>query len=142
MQIRPYKTIDEQDRRRHPVAVDIDALKHHVSEAERARGEAERANRAKDEFLATLSHELRTPLSTMLMQAQLLGRGSLDAAKVKRAAEAIERGTRMQVRLVDDLLDVSRIVAGKLKLDQGPVDLCAVVRAALEGVAEPPRRRR
>jgi len=115
--------------------IDIDALKHHVNEAERARGEAERANLAKDEFLATLSHEIRTPLSSMLMHAQLLGRGTLDPVKIKRAAEAIERGTRMQVRLVDDLLDVSRIVAGKLKLDPGPVDLCAVVRGAVEGVA-------
>jgi len=115
--------------------IDIDALKHHVNEAERARGEAERANLAKDEFLATLSHEIRTPLSSMLMHAQLLGRGDLDPVKIKRAADAIERGTRMQVRLVDDLLDVSRIAAGKLKLDRGPVDLRAVVRPAVDGVA-------
>ncbi len=135
MQIRPYKTIENKIDGATLSLIDIDALKHHVNEAERARGEAERANLAKDEFLATLSHEIRTPLSSMLMHAQLLGRGSLDPVKIKRAADAIERGTRMQVRLVDDLLDVSRIVSGKLKLDQGPVDLCAVVRAAVEGVA-------
>ncbi len=135
MQIRPYKTIENKIDGATLSLIDIDALKHHVNEAERARGEAERANLAKDEFLATLSHEIRTPLSSMLMHAQLLGRASLDPAKIKRAADAIERGTRMQVRLVDDLLDVSRIVSGKLKLDQGPVDLCAVVRAAVEGVA-------
>src|SRR6185295_10051608 len=79
--------------------------------------------------------EIRTPLSSMLMHAQLLGRGELDPVKIKRAADAIERGTRMQVRLVDDLLDVSRIAAGKLKLDRGPVDLRAVVRPAVDGVA-------
>ncbi|RPH69526.1 MAG: response regulator [Myxococcaceae bacterium] len=134
MQIRPYKTVDNKIDGATLSLIDIDALKHHVNEAERARGEAERANLAKDEFLATLSHEIRTPLSSMLMHAQLLGRGGLDPVKIKRAADAIERGTRMQVRLVDDLLDVSRIVAGKLTLDQGPVDLCAVVRAAVEGV--------
>ena len=71
----------------------------------------------------------------MLMQAQLLARGTLDPAKIKRAAEAIERGTRMQVKLIDDLLDVSRIVTGKLKIEFKPVDLGAVVRAAVEGVA-------
>ena len=135
MQIRPYKTIENKIDGATLSLIDIDALKHHVNEAERARGEAERANLAKDDFLATLSHEIRTPLTSMLMHAQLLGRGNVDAVKIKRAADAIERGTRMQVRLVDDLLDVSRIVAGKLKLDQGPVDLCAVVRGALEGVA-------
>jgi len=135
MQIRPYQTVENKIDGATLSLIDIDALKHHVNEAERARGEAERANLAKDEFLATLSHEIRTPLSSMLMHAQLLGRGALDPVKIKRAAEAIERGTRMQVRLVDDLLDVSRIVAGKLKLDPGPVDLCAVVRGAVEGVA-------
>jgi len=135
MQLRPYKTVDNVIDGVTLSLVNIDALKHHVEEVERARHEAERANHAKDEFLATLSHEIRTPLSSMLMHAQLLGRGNLDAAKIKRSAEAIERGTRMQVALVDDLLDVSRIAAGKLKLDRGPVDLCAVVRTAVEGVA-------
>ena len=97
MQIRPYKTIDNMIDGATLSLVDIDALKHHVNEAERARGEAERANLAKDEFLATLSHEIRTPLTSMLMHAQLLGRASLDPTKVKRAGDAIERGTRMQV---------------------------------------------
>jgi CheY-like chemotaxis protein len=114
--------------------IDIDALKHHVNEAERARGEAERANLAKDEFLATLSHEIRTPLSSMLMHAQLLGRGALDPVKIKRAAEAIERGTRMQVRLVDDLLDVSRITRGKVALQKEPARLSEMVEAAVETV--------
>ena len=122
--------------------IDIDALKHHVNEAERARGEAERANLAKDEFLATLSHEIRTPLSSMLMHAQLLGRGDLDPVKIKRAADAIERGTRMQVRLVDDLLDVSRIAAGKLQLDWGPSTSARSSGRRWTASQESPRRRR
>ena len=115
--------------------IDIDALKHHVNEAERA-------NLAKDEFLATLSHEIRTPLSSMLMHAQLLGRGDLDPVKIKRAADAIERGTRMQVRLVDDLLDVSRIAAGKLQLDRGPSTSARSSGRRWTASQESPRRRR
>ena len=76
MQIRPYLTADERVDGAILSLVDIDALKHHVSEAQVARAEAERANRAKDQFLATLSHELRTPLSTMLIHAQRLSGGS------------------------------------------------------------------
>ncbi|MFL5349259.1 MAG: chemotaxis protein CheB [Hyalangium sp.] len=106
-----------------------------LAHAQRAKEEAEKANRAKDQFLATLSHELRTPLSTMLMQAQLLRRGDLEAAKLKRASEAIERSTKVQVQLIDDLLDVSRIVSGKLRVQLQPAYLPAVVRAALESVS-------
>jgi two-component system CheB/CheR fusion protein len=134
MQIRPYKTVENKIEGATLSLIDIDALKHHVNEAERARGEAERANVAKDEFLATLSHEIRTPLSSMLMHAQLLGRGGLDPTKIKRAADAIERGTRMQVRLVDDLLDVSRITQGKITLRTEPIVLADVVTRAVEMV--------
>jgi signal transduction histidine kinase/ActR/RegA family two-component response regulator len=141
MQIRPYVSVDNKIDGATLALVDIDTLKHHVGQAEDAKTEAERANRAKDEFLATLSHEIRTPLSSMLMQAQLLRRGDMDNAKVQRAGEAIERGTRMQVQLIDDLLDVSRIVTGKLKIEFKPVDLCAVVKAALEGVTAPAQRK-
>jgi two-component system, chemotaxis family, CheB/CheR fusion protein len=96
---------------------------------------AERANLAKDEFLAMLSHELRTPLATLLMQAGLLRRGAFDTAKVQRIGDVIERNTRLQVRLIDDLLDVSRIVAGKLTITRQAVDLGVIVRSALENVA-------
>ena len=107
----------------------------HVLEREHAaRAEAERANRAKDEFLATLSHELRTPLSTMLIWAELLRRRALDEPTTARALETLERNTRVMTQLIDDLLDVSRIVTGKLRLDIGPVDLPSVIRAALEAV--------
>ncbi len=135
MQIRPYKTTDNRIEGATLSLVDIDSLKHHVDEVERAQAEAERANRIKDQFLATLSHELRTPLSTMLMQAQLLRH--TDEPKARRAAETIERATKVQVQLIDDLLDVSRIVAGKLKMELEAVDLCTVVRAAVESVSAP-----
>ncbi len=135
MQIRPYKTVDARIDGATISLVDIDALKRHLSEAEQATEAAERANRAKDEFLMVLSHELRTPLSTMLMQAQRLSRGELAPADVKRAGEAIERGTRMQVQLIDDLLDVSRIVTGKLPIERRTVHLASVIKSALEGVS-------
>ena len=81
-----------------------------------------------------LSHELRTPLSALLMQTQLLRQGGSDAAKRERACDAIERSTKMQVKLVDDLLDVSRIVTGKMRVDLQPVDLVAVVKATVDSV--------
>jgi PAS domain S-box-containing protein len=99
-----------------------------------ARDEAERSNRAKDEFLATLSHELRSPLSAALSWAHLLRSGQLDAEKTARAVETIERTTRLQVRLVEDLLDISRIVSGKLTVERGVVDLGSVIEAAIETV--------
>jgi two-component system CheB/CheR fusion protein len=102
-----------------------------LAQTERARSEAERANTAKDQFLATLSHELRTPLTALLTQAQLLRRG-LTAEKTLRAAELIERSTRTQVQLIDDLLDVSRIIAGKMSLDRRPVEFPAIIQSALE----------
>ena len=142
MQIRPYKTTDNKIDGAILSLVDIDALKHLVTESQQARGEAENANRAKDLFLAVLGHELRTPLASLLLQAQLLRRGkAVDAPKLARVAEVIERATRMQMQLVDDLVDVSRIVAGKLKVDMGVVDLSAVVKAALDGVSGPVQRK-
>jgi signal transduction histidine kinase/CheY-like chemotaxis protein len=99
-----------------------------------ARAEAERASRAKDEFIATLSHELRTPLNSVLGWARLLRIGKLDPSGVRRAVEAIERGATTQAQIVDDLLDVSRIVRGELKLDVRPVDLIAVIDAAVDTV--------
>ncbi|HYD01612.1 MAG TPA: ATP-binding protein [Phycisphaerales bacterium] len=97
----------------------------------RARAEAERASRVKDDFVATLSHELRTPISSILGWTHLL---RADPARPDAAygLEVIERNTRAQARMIDDLLDVSRIVAGKLRLDVQPVDLAAVLRAAIE----------
>jgi signal transduction histidine kinase len=92
------------------------------------------ANRAKDTFLATLSHELRTPLTPVLGWVNLLRNGGLDASGMGQALDTIERNARLQVRLIDDLLDISRIVAGKLRFDPEPVDLISVVEAAIETV--------
>jgi two-component system CheB/CheR fusion protein len=134
LQIRPYKTTDNRIDGAIVSLFDIDALKHLIDQAQQANSDAERANRTKDEFLATLSHELRTPLSSMLMRAQLLKRGGMDDFKVKRAGEAIEAGVKMQVQLIDDLLDISRIVAGTLHLDLQPIDLAQVVTTAIESL--------
>lgn len=112
-----------------------------LGEAQSARAEAERANRAKDEFLATLSHELRTPLTSLLMHSQMLRRGVKSPEKITAAAEAIERGTNVLGRLIDDLLDVSRIASGKLTMELAKVSLPAVVRAAVETVAAEAARR-
>ncbi len=99
-----------------------------------ARKQAEEANRTKDEFLATLSHELRTPLNAILGWAQVLRTGKLDPAAGARALETIERNARSQAQLIDDLLDVSRIITGKLRLDFKPVELRRIIDAALETV--------
>jgi two-component system CheB/CheR fusion protein len=134
LQIRPYRAADGRVEGAILSLVDIDALKHHLAEAVEAKAEAERANRVKDEFLATLSHELRTPLTTIMMQAQVMRLGTADAARVVRASEKIERATLMQVQLIDDLLDVSRIVTGKMEMSIKSVDVVEVVKAAVEAV--------
>jgi PAS domain S-box-containing protein len=99
-----------------------------------ALAESEAANRSKDEFLATLSHELRTPLTSMLGWVRMLRGARLDAEQTTRALETIERNTRLQAKLIDDLLDVSRIVAGKIKVEQQHVDLAAVIGEAVQSL--------
>jgi PAS domain S-box-containing protein len=99
-----------------------------------ARSEAEAANRSKDEFLAVLSHELRTPLTAILGWVRTLRLRQPDATALAHGLEVIERNTRMQAQLIEDLLDVSRIVAGKIVLDRRPVPIATIVEAALEGV--------
>jgi signal transduction histidine kinase/ActR/RegA family two-component response regulator len=100
----------------------------------RARGQAEAANRTKDEFLATVSHELRTPLTAMLGWARLLRGKRVDQSRTERAVEAIERNAVAQAQLIEDLLDVSRIVSGKLRLDLHEADLHQIVEAAVESL--------
>ncbi|MFP5287595.1 MAG: response regulator [Thermoanaerobaculia bacterium] len=99
-----------------------------------ARKQAEEANRIKDEFLATLSHELRTPLNSILGWAQVLRTGKVDEDTTARALEAVERNARAQAQLISDLLDVSRIITGKLRLELKPVDLSRLIDAALDSV--------
>ncbi|HVQ39447.1 MAG TPA: PAS domain S-box protein, partial [Pyrinomonadaceae bacterium] len=99
-----------------------------------ARADAEMANRLKDEFLATLSHELRTPLNAVIGWSRMLGSGRLDRESSQHALEVIERNAWAQKQIIEDILDVSRVITGKLQLNLGPVDLITVVDAALDAV--------
>jgi len=101
---------------------------------QQARKEAEAANRVKDEFLATMSHELRTPLNAILGWASILRRGTRDAEGLERGLATIERNALAQARLIEDVLDVSRIISGKLRLDIRRVDLIAIAKAAADVV--------
>ena len=121
----------------------IDITERKVAEAERdrlleleqaARTEAERANRVKDEFLAVLSHELRSPLNPILGWARLLQTREFEPAALKKAIATIERNAQLQAQLIEDLLDVSRILQGKLNLKMLPVNLVLVIEAGLETV--------
>ncbi len=105
-----------------------------TAELTRLNEELAEANRAKDIFLATLSHELRTPLTPVLGWVNLLRNGNLDGDGVEQALDAIERNARLQSRLIDDLLDISRIATGKLRFEPKPTDLNSVVEAAAETV--------
>src|SRR3954465_15918861 len=101
---------------------------------QQARKQAEEANRTKEEFLATLSHELRTPLNAVLGWVQVLRTGKLDPAAGTRALETIERNARAQAQLISAMLDVSRIITGKLRLDFKPVELRRIIDAALDSI--------
>src|SRR5687768_5867557 len=102
--------------------------------AQAAQKEAEQANRLKDEFLATASHELRTPLTAVVGWSRMLRTGKLDADNRARALDAIERNATLQTKLIDDLLDVSRIITGKLALDRRAIEMAHVVSDAVNTV--------
>jgi PAS domain S-box-containing protein len=106
-----------------------------LSSERAARSLAERATQLKDEFVATVSHELRSPLNAILGWSQMLRRGRLDANATVRAIEVIERNARVQGRLIEDLLDMSRILSGKLRVEAQPVDLAGVVEDATASAA-------
>src|ERR1044072_4661814 len=115
-------------------------IEERTAELTRLNLELAEANRAKDVFLATLSHELRTPLTPVVGWIKLLRSGNLDAKSVSQALDAIERNAWLQARLIDDLLDTSRIATGKLQFEPRPTDLNVAVKAALEtirGLAAP-----
>jgi signal transduction histidine kinase/CheY-like chemotaxis protein len=99
-----------------------------------ARAEAELANRTKDEFLAVVSHELRTPLNAIVGWAEMLRSGKLEGDIATHAIEIIDRNAKTQAQLIDDILDVSRIISGKLRLDSRPVHLQQVVEAAIDSI--------
>ncbi|MBD2448952.1 response regulator [Nostoc sp. FACHB-152] len=104
------------------------------SAAEASKEQAQAANRIKDEFLAVLSHELRSPLNPILGWAKLLQKAKLDEAKTKQALSTIERNAKLQAELIEDLLDVSRILQGKLSLTRSPINLASTIKAAFETV--------
>jgi PAS domain S-box-containing protein len=114
------------------VTFDITERKQVLAREQAARQEIERASRLKDEFLAVLSHELRTPLNAVLGYAHLLGSGALAPGRTKHALEAIERNAQAQSRLVESLLDLSRVMAGKLELNLEQVNLARVVDSAVD----------
>lgn len=127
---------DVADRRAHEQAL-LDSERRYRAAAEReqaARAQAEEANRLKDEFLAMLSHELRTPLNAVLGWTQILQTGALGEATEARALASIRRNAEAQQRLVEDLLDVSRIVTAKFPLDRRPFDIGSAVTAAVDAV--------
>jgi PAS domain S-box-containing protein len=122
-------------------AFDVDAQKRLEEERTQlleretaARAHAEVANRAKDDFLATVSHELRTPLTAILGWTRMLRTGAVEPEALPRALETIERNARVQAQLIEDILDVSRIVTGKMRLEPRPIDLRSVLQVALETV--------
>jgi PAS domain S-box-containing protein len=101
---------------------------------QKARHEAETANRTKDEFLATLSHELRTPLNAILGWSRMIGDGQLSEDEKQRGLEVIQRNAQLQAQLIEDLLDVSRIITGKLTLQVRPTEIAPIIEAAVESV--------
>ncbi len=103
-----------------------------LRQAQIARQDAEKANRAKDDFLATISHELRTPLTATLGWTRMLAAGTLDEASKAKAIEVIERNVLTQAQLIEDLLDISRIISGKLRIEVKPVETPGLIDAALE----------
>ncbi len=128
--VRAWGTQRDVSERRRVEAERVELL----AQAEAARAEAERANRLKDEFLTTLSHELRTPLNAILGWAAMLRSGQVPEARREHALSTIERNAQAQARLIEDILDVSRIVSGKLVLDRATVDPTQVVQSAVDAV--------
>lgn len=128
----PADLVQAEDlARRAALAVD-NARLYSIAQAERRR--LEEANRAKDEFLATISHELRTPLTSMLGWTRMLRTNALDPETAARALDTIERNAKAQAQLIEDLLDVSRIISGKLRLQPGPVTPAPVIEAAMDAL--------
>jgi signal transduction histidine kinase len=111
-----------------------DELKSLLISEQLARAEAEMANRMKDEFLATVSHELRTPLNAIIGWTHMLRIGKLDNEATDRAIEIIDRNAKAQAQLVEDLLDVSRVIGGKLQLNVAPVDTASIINAAIDSL--------
>ena len=126
--------VTERVGREAELQAQIEARTRLLASEKLARSEAERANRLKDEFLATISHELRNPLNAIMGWAHMLRLGKLNEANLERAVETIYRNAKSQSQLVSDLLDVSRIISGKLRLDVRTVDLIYIVNSAIDSI--------
>lgn len=126
--------VTERVTREAELQAQIEARSRLLTSEKLARNDAERANRLKDEFLATISHELRNPLNAILGWAHMLRLGKLNEANTERAVDSIYRNAKSQSQLVADLLDVSRIISGKLRLDVRTVDLIQIINAAIDSI--------
>jgi PAS domain S-box-containing protein len=135
-QFRATVARDDDGQTRGVLLVGTDITKRKLTEVEleRAKRDAEAANRAKEDFLAVVSHELRTPLNAVYGWARMLRSGQLQAEAAERALDVIVRNADAQVQLIDDLLDMSRIIAGKIRLDVRPFDLETVIQGAIDAV--------
>lgn len=125
------KTLQAEIRQREETQEELRAS---LAREQMARAEAETANRMKDEFLATVSHELRTPLNAIMGWSHMLRSGRLDQATMSRAFETIDRNAKSQAQLIEDILDVSRVITGRLRLNMGPVDVASVINSAIDSV--------
>jgi two-component system, chemotaxis family, CheB/CheR fusion protein len=138
LRIRPYRTSDDTIEGAVVILVDVDDLKRSaervVAAEQGARKRAEEADHVKDQFVATVSHELRGPLNAMVAWVHVLRAGNVDHATTARGLEALDRSVKAQTRLVEDLLDYSRMVAGKLRLSHRLVDAVPIAEAAIEAV--------
>lgn len=126
--------IAERQKAEQALRAATDDLKRLLISEQLARAEAEMANRMKDDFLATVSHELRTPLNAIIGWTHMLRIGKLDTEATDRAIDTIDRNAKAQAQLVEDLLDVSRVISGKLELNIAPVDAAAIINAAIDSV--------
>ena len=134
VRILPYRSLDDKIDGAVMAFIDVDARRQLEDGMQKRADEFEHVSTMKDEFLAMLSHELRTPLSAMLGWARLLRSGKLDRDQAAHAVEIIERNMLQQARLIEDLLDVSRIIAGKLRVERRPIALRDVAEAAVEAL--------
>jgi len=134
VRVLPYRSIDDKIDGAVMAFIDVDLRRRLENETHKRADEFERVSGMKDEFLALLSHELRTPLSAMLGWARLLRSGKLDPDRAAHAVEVIERNTVLQARLIEDLLDISGIIAGKLRVERHPVAMRDVTEAAVEAL--------
>ena len=123
---------DGAPRTLYGIGIDVTGRKRAEMALRDAKAAAESANQLKDQFLATLSHELRTPLNAILGYARMLQTNTIPADKRPRAIDVIERNAVAQNQLIDDLLDMSRITAGKVRLDPAPIPAITVLRQAVE----------